>query len=480
MSDPNQAVGRPTEEFKLETRTITPIPLDERFGRVRDLFGIWFGMNMSPLTVVTGALATVGLGLPIWWAVLAIILGNAVGGVVMALHAAQGPQLGVPQLLQARGQFGMYGAAIITLLAVAMFVGFFASNLVIIAQAFAAVIPSLGNFSVLIFATVASLVVASIGYRVLRWVTIASAVVVGSLVALSFCWMFLVNDSANYQWHPGELTVVGFLSMFAVGAVWQIAYSPYVSDYSRYMPADTGARGAFWGTYGGCVLSSIILMVLGASVGAITAAEDTMAALNSLIGPIGTIVLLGFALATAAYNSVNTYCSALCALSVAETFKPGWVPGLKSRLFVTVIIHICGLSIALMAQADFLVFFYDFITWMLYLLIPWSAINLVDYYVVRHGHYAVEEFFRPGGGRYGNWNATAISIYAAGVIVQIPFVSSTAYTGFLVDNLNGIDIAWLVGLIVSGGAYYLLAHNDNATTIGGGTPTIATAKGDAR
>lgn len=457
MNDSSEPTGS-VNEFALETRTISPIPADERFGRVRDLFGIWFGMNMSPLTVVTGALATLGLGLPIGWAILAIVLGNAVGGVVMALHAAQGPQLGVPQLLQARGQFGMYGAAIIAVLAVAMFIGFFASNMVIIAQAFGTILPDIDSTIVLVLATLASLIVASIGYKVLRWVTIASAAIVGTLVALSFLWIFLVGDTSSYDWSKGEFTAAGFLSMFAIGAVWQIAYSPYVSDYSRYMPADTGARGAFWGTYGGCVLSSILLMILGASVGSITGSDDTMSALKSLTGPVGTVVLLGFALATAAYNSVNTYCSALCALSVAETFRPGWVPGLTSRLVMTVLIHICGLAIALAAQANFLAFFYDFITWMLYILIPWSAINLVDYYIVRRGHYAVDEFFMPGGGRYGNWNVTALVLYASGIAVQLPFVSTAAYKGFLVDRLGGVDIAWMVGLIVSGGAYYLLSR----------------------
>lgn len=459
----------PTDEFSMERRTIAPIPHDERFGRTRDLFGIWFGMNMSPLTVVTGALATVGLGLPIGWAIVAIVLGNGVGGIAMALHAAQGPQLGVPQLLQARGQFGMYGAAIIALLAIAMFVGFFASNLVIIAQAFASAIPGVNSTLILVLATLVSFVVASFGYKILRWTTILSAVVVGSLVALSFVWIFVVNDASGYEWADGDLTLVGFLSMFAVSAVWQIAYAPYVSDYSRYMPAETGARGAFWGTYGGCVSSTVILMTLGAVVGSIASAPDTMAGLDSLIGQIGTVVLLGFALATAAYNSVNTYCSALCTLSVAEAFRPGWIPGLRSRLVATAGIHLIGLSIALMAQANFLDFFYDFITWMLYVLIPWSAINLVDYYLIRKGHYAVEEFFVPGGGRYGNWNTMAVGVYVLGIAVELPFISTAAYQGFMVDNLQGVDIAWMVGLVVSAGVYYFLARRSAGAdgTLGG-------------
>ena len=53
----------------------------------------------------------------------------------------------------------------------------------------------------------------------------------------------------------------------STGALWQIAYAPYVSDYSRYMPRDTGVRPAFWASYWGCTLGSFLPMVLGAMVG---------------------------------------------------------------------------------------------------------------------------------------------------------------------------------------------------------------------
>jgi purine-cytosine permease-like protein len=78
----------------IEHRTIGPIPADERTGSARGLFGIWLGVIMLPLTVVTGALGTTLFALPFGWAVLAVVVGNVVGGVFMALHAAQGPSSG--------------------------------------------------------------------------------------------------------------------------------------------------------------------------------------------------------------------------------------------------------------------------------------------------------------------------------------------------------------------------------------------------
>ena len=88
-----------------EDRTIAPVPATERYGKAHDLFTLWFGGNVTLLSVVNGALATTVFGEPFWLARLALVLGNLAGGMVMALHSAQGPRLGVPQMVQTRAQF---------------------------------------------------------------------------------------------------------------------------------------------------------------------------------------------------------------------------------------------------------------------------------------------------------------------------------------------------------------------------------------
>jgi len=40
---------------------------------------------------------------------------------------------------------------------------------------------------------------------------------------------------------------------------------------------------------------------------------------------------------------------------------------------------------------------YDSLSIMLYLLVPWTAVNLMDYFFVRKGHYAITDFFTPNG-----------------------------------------------------------------------------------
>ena len=92
---------------------------------------------------------------------------------------------------------------------------------------------------------------------------------------------------------------------------------------------------------------------------------------------------------------------------------------------------------------------------MLYLLVPWTATNLVDFFFVRRGHYAITELFNPNG-IYGTWGARGLIAYAARVRVRDPVHGAAgsrrwSYTGPLAPN--GIDIAWIVGLArVSGGA----------------------------
>src|SRR5258708_13046252 len=103
---------------RIEQHTIYPIPADERHGRARDLFTVWFGSNIMILTIVTGALATVQFQLSLISAVFAILIGNLVGGIFMALHAAQGPHLRVPHMVPTRSHVASFLATFLVSLLV--------------------------------------------------------------------------------------------------------------------------------------------------------------------------------------------------------------------------------------------------------------------------------------------------------------------------------------------------------------------------
>ncbi len=65
--------------------------------------------------------------------------------------------------------------------------------------------------------------------------------------------------------------------------------------------------------------------------------------------------------------------------------------------------------------------------------------------------------FDPNG-RYGRWNPVGIAVYVAGVLVQMPFVATGFYTGRWVQYLGGVDISWIVGIVVPGAMYYGATH----------------------
>jgi purine-cytosine permease-like protein len=76
--------------------------------------------------------------------------------------------------------------------------------------------------------------------------------------------------------------------------------------------------------------------------------------------------------------------------------------------------------------------------------------------------------FKPDG-IYGLWNARGITAYVITFVVMTPFMYLTFYQGFVATALNGIDIAFFVGVPVGCVTYWLLCRNlqlsDEATVV---------------
>ncbi|KWT58069.1 hypothetical protein ADL21_31365 [Streptomyces albus subsp. albus] len=456
----------------VEGRTIDAVPEDERHGRPRDLFAVWFAANISPLTIVSGTIAPLVFGLGLWPGIAAVTLGNLLGGFLMALHAAQGPRLGVPQMIQSRGQFGSHGSLLVTLVVVFMYAGWFASNLVIAGQALHRSVPAVDISGWLVLCGLAGLVVAIVGYdlihRVGRWATVLTL----SLLALCAVRVFMTPGVLERAVNATGFTVSGFVGMTAIGILLQITYAPYVSDYTRYMPAHAASRrSTLWFTYWGSVLGSVLPMFLGVVMG-IAVADDAIAGLDTVLGgTLSAVVLCSFAVIVVHVNSMNLYGTSLCLITAAQTFRHRWLPGRPARTALIAAPLALGLTLALAFQDTFLASYTDFLAILQYVLIPWTAINLVDFYLVRRGHYDVPSFFAPGGGVYGRVNGPAVLVYAVSFALEVPFMHTSAYTGPVAGALGGIDLSWAVGLLIPSVAYWLIARRRTAAVPHGTTAT---------
>jgi NCS1 family nucleobase:cation symporter-1 len=439
---------------RIEQNTIYQIPLDQRHGKARHLFTLWVGANINVLTVVTGALATTVFGQSFLAGSIAIIVGNLVGTVFMALHAAQGPRLGVPQMVQSRGQFGARGAAFVVALVVLMYVGYAATALVTGGQSLHAVLPAVGEPSCIVAIGLISLAAAIYGHDLIHVCTRWMTYVAGCAVLLCYVCVLIVNRVPETFLTQGRWSPVGFFGMVSIGAFWQLSYAPYVSDYSRYLPPDTGPRRAFWACYWGSVIGAVLPMILGALIGPAVVGGDVVEAISRLTGRTSKVIVLLFAPGVAVAGAICLYGGALAVITLIQTFATGWRATSRARALIATAIFVAALLIGLVGATNFLPLYGRFNEILLYVMVPWTAVNLVDYYLIRHGHYDVPSFFSADGGIYGKYNVAALVCYVLGILVQVPFIASDVYTGPIARAMGGIDFSWIVGLLAVSGAYY--------------------------
>ncbi|SPO54975.1 Allantoin permease [Pseudomonas sp. JV551A1] len=446
----------------IEKHTIGYVPPQDRHGKVRDLFTLWFGGNIAPLPIVTGALGVQLFHLNLVWGIVAILVGHLVGGVLMALHSAQGPQMGIPQMIQSRAQFGSLGALLVVVIAGVMYIGFFASNIVLAGKSLHGVVDAVPVSVGIVIGALGSGIIGIIGYRFIHVLNRIGTWVLGIGIVIGFGYIFSHVQSDDFLTRGG-FNLAGWLATVSLAALWQIAFAPYVSDYSRYLPADVKVSSTFWTTYLGSALGSSLSFIFGAvAVLAIPAGMDTMDAVKLATGTLGPIMLVLFLLSVISHNALNLYGAVLSIITLVQTFAHRWIPTARSRAVLSLVVLTACCVVAVFASADFIGHFVDMVLVLLVVLVPWTAINLIDFYAIHKGDYDIQSIFQVDGGIYGRYNPQALIAYAVGIVVQIPFMNTPLYVGPISEHINGADLSWLVGLAVTSPLYWWLASRDSA------------------
>ncbi|GKX62794.1 purine-cytosine permease family protein [Pragia fontium] len=441
----------------IESRSIDYIPEAERHGSLFSQFTLWFGANLQITAIVTGALAVV-LGGDVFWSLIGLLIGQILGGCVMALHAVQGPKLGLPQMISSRVQFGVYGAVLPIILVCIMYVGFSAGGTVLAGQAIAQLVNVSNWFGVLIFGAVI-IGITICGYRVIH-ILGKVASVVGIVVFFYLFFKILYGYDIQALLSNRHFTLANFLLAMSLSASWQIAFGPYVADYSRYLPSKTSTVKAFLAVGLGTVIGTQASMVLGVFAAALagdrfSGHEVTYIVSLGSTGLIAGLLYFGIFFGKVTITALNAYGSFMSLATIVSGFrgKPSVSP--KLRLFFIIMMVGFSTLLALLGQHSFLKIFTAFLLFLLAFFTPWSAINLVDYYLVTKGRYDLPALSDPNG-RYGRWNMPGIITYLLGLLIQLPFIATSFYTGALVDDLGGTDISWIVGLVVTGVIYYFV------------------------
>jgi NCS1 family nucleobase:cation symporter-1 len=395
--------------------------------------------------------------LDLLWGLIAIVLGHMFGGVFLALASAQGPQMGIPQMVQSRGQFGRYGALLIVFFTALIYVGFFISNIVLAGKSIQGLVPATPTPVAIILGALSATAIGVIGYRFIHTLNRIGTWVMGGALLVGFAIMLGGDLPANFL-SRGAFNLSGFLATLCLGIIWQISFAPYTSDYSRYLPANVGIGKPVLATFAGAVAGPSLSFSVGAvAVLATPEGTDAMVAVKQATGLFGPVLMLLFLLNIISHNALNLYGAVLSIVTSIQTFAGNWTPSVRVRVALSSVVLAGSCLMALGASANFISQFIGLILAMLIVLVPWASINLIDFYLIKRGRYDINSIFRRDGGVYGLFNPHAIIAYFIGIIVQLPFANTSLFVGPYANYIDGVDLSWLVGLLVTIPLYYCLA-----------------------
>ncbi|MNO21801.1 Permease for cytosine/purine, uracil, thiamine, allantoin [compost metagenome] len=451
----------------IEGHSIDYIPESERHAKLSSQGPFWFLGNFHFFTISIGFVGP-SLGLSALWTMLAGALGIMFGTLFMAFHGSQGPEMGLPQMIQSRAQFGYRGVILALLATMFVFVGFNVVNVSLIIGG----LEHVFGFD----RTIVACVVVAIGallaiyghdvmHKAFKWALLATLPLY-TLVTVAL--MFGVGQPETAPATSLGFSWIAFATLFAIGASYNISYAPYVSDYSRYLPKNTSRTKLITAVFLGASLSGSWMIGLGAWLAQQLQATDALVAFNqigsSMIPGLGSVLVLVSVLGFVPIIALNSYSAMLTLLTGVDSVKK-ITPTPRARVLSIFAISMVLLACVLSIKGDGIAILNTFLVLLLYFLVPWTAVNLVDYFFVRKGRYAISHFFTPQG-IYGAWQMRGIVSYLLGFAAMVPFfyifdasAGEEVFVGPLARLLDGVDIAWLVGLVVSGLTYFILSRS---------------------
>ena len=334
-----------------------------------------------------------------------------------------------------------------------IYLGFLISNVTLSGKVINNVIPTIPLTSATVIGAIAATLIGIIGYRFIHRINKIGAWVMGSALLVGLVMMLTQPLPAGF-WQQGSFSLNGWFATFCICAVWQMSFSPYTSDYSRYLPENIGVFKPFICTWAGACCGTILAFLVGVvAINVVGGEGDAMAAVRQATGVLGPVLMVLFLLNIICHNSMNLYGSVLSLITAMQTFRPQWRPDARVRMLFSAVVLVGGVLVSVAAAANFVAFFLNLIWALIGVLIPWCVINLLDFYVINKQHYDIDAIFSADGGRYGLVNRRALLVYFGGVLVQVPFVENAFYTGPWAHLIPGADISWMISLVVTSLAY---------------------------
>jgi len=426
---------------EVERYGIEPVPAAERTVGWRDLFAINFTFFLNPVMMVLGALAVLESGLPLPWALVATVAGQALAYAALTIVAQAGVDDGLPGQVAMRASFGGLGARVLTSpYRVIASVYWFAAQALTAAFGVQAIAVALADVRPSVVPTALAIAVvqagvAALGFDVMRWLLrIVLPLSVASACVLLGLW--LVSDDPGYAVgrvvdSPGqELTWVGFVTVVTVMCGSSLTLVTNIADLTRYTRSRRDMRIGLVGS----TLAATATTTLIGGVYAVGGGEtNPFVAASQLTSsdPVLVVLLLAIVVQTFAANVTNVYMGGLSLVSS--------LPSL-GRVGATVLVGVAAVVVSgfpsLIEEAQ------SWVTHLGNVAAPLTGVILADYLVRQRGRLDVEALF-DSAGRYRYTRGVNVeAVVAVGVAVAVYYAVPDAW----------LKVAWGVG---AGAALYL-------------------------
>ncbi len=469
----------------LANADLLPVPAERRTWTWWHIAALWIGMAIC-IPTYTLASSLVDRGWTWQAAVGAVVLGNVVVLLPIALNSHAGTRYGIPFPVLARASFGVFGANVPALLRALVACGWFGIQTWIGGWAIykllevlwpgIAALPQLlpafvglktGEFLCFMLFWAMNVWIVLRGMDSIKFLeTWGSPFLLAVGLAL-FVWAWaragglgpmLANPAVGGGAGQADARPGGLSSVFGAGLTSAVAFwgtmALSIPDFSRFARSQ---KDQVVGQALGLPVTMALFAFIGAAVTSATAVifgtriADPVALLARIGGPL--MIILSMAGLTIATLTTNIAANVVAPANGFSNLAPHRI-SFKAGAIITAVIGVLMLPWRLYNDAAAYIF-----TWLIgygALLGPVAGIMIADYFLLRRGRLDVDDLYRRGGTyEYrGGVNWIALAALGLGVLPNLPgflgAVRGRAVSPFFTTVYNW---AWFVGFVLAAGVY---------------------------
>lgn len=411
---------------------IEPVPEKHRVLGFFDYFALWSSLGAGLLVLLAGTLLVPGLGLG--QALVAILIGTALGVLLLALAGVVGSDNAIPTMVLLRPVLGLHGSYLPTLLNLIQLIGWGSFEIIVMAQAADSITKSLFGFSnypiwVLLFATFCTLLAIGGPLVVVRqWLEKFAVWLVYAITIWLTYYLFSHYDIGTLLRAPGTGGLPFWLAVDLVVAM-PISWMPLVADYNRFAKKTTQA---FWGTHLGYFLANVWFYALGALFVLALKTEDLIPAIMAVTGGWVALVLI----------LVDETDNAFADIYSAAVSSQNILPKAKQWLLATALGFVCFILAAAVPIGRY----EEFLLLIGSVFVPLFGLLAADYFILRQRNYNLDELYTPRGAYWyrRGFNLWALFAWALGIILYHAIARYLPWLGASIPSFVATSILYLI------------------------------------